>query len=140
MPLVGKGNCESILVDTSVMSLPLTAFSMAANGLLKEKFGLPVGCAASNGTYMFRKAAGERGLAWFPAVDAAIEAMVAVASDFVFYGPMSGNARVFAAVAAAYSVLATQAHIEGAPLPAGGQPLNKLFPETVEQLLNEGGN
>lgn len=139
MPLVKKGNFESILVDTSVMSLPLTAYSLAANRLIKEKFGLPVGCAASNGTYMFRKAAGEKGLAWFPAVDAAIEAMVAVGSDFVFYGPMSGNTRVFSAVAAAWSVLATQAYIEGAPLPAGGKPLNKLFPETVEQLLNEGG-
>ena len=141
LPLVEKGNFQSILVDTSVMSLPLTAYSLAANRLVKEKFGLPVGCAASNGTYMFRKAAGERGLAWFPAVDAAIEAMTAVGSDFVFYGPMSGNVRVFSAVGAACSVLATQAYIEGAPLPAGDKPLNKLFPETVEQLQQEkGGN
>jgi hypothetical protein len=29
--------------------------------------------------------------------------------------------------------------IEGAPLPAGDKPLNKLFPETVEQILKEGG-
>jgi hypothetical protein len=40
---------------------------------------------------------------------------------------------------AACRVLSTQAYIEGAPLLAGGKPLNKLLPDTVEQLLNKGG-
>jgi tetrahydromethanopterin S-methyltransferase subunit H len=72
-------------------------------------------------------------------VDAAIEAITAMGSDFIFYGPMTGSTRVFSAVAAATSLLATLGYAEGLPLPSGDQPLNKLFPETVEQLLEEEG-
>lgn len=139
LPLVEKGNFQSILVDTSVMSLPFTAFSLIANRLIKQKFGLPVGCAPSNGTYMWRKAAGEVGRSRFPSVDAAIEAITAMGSDFIFYGPMTGTSRVFSAVAATTSLLTTLAYTEGTPLPREGQPLNKLFPEAIEQLLKEEG-
>lgn len=139
LPLVEKGNFQSILIDTSVMSLPFIAFSLVANRLVKQKFGLPVGCAPSNGTYMWRKSAGDVGKSRFPVVDAAIEAITAMGSDFIFYGPMTGSTRVFSAVAAATSLLSTLGYTEGLPLPSGDQPLNKLFPETVEQLLKEEG-
>lgn len=139
LPLVEKGNFESILVDTSVMNLPFTAFSLIANRLIKQEFGLPVGCAPSNGTYMWKKAVGEEGAGKFPAVDAAIEAVTAMGSDFIFYGPMTGTSRVFAAVAATTSLLATWAYAEGAPLPSEAHPLNLLFPEVAEQLLKKEG-
>jgi len=139
LPLVEKGNFESILVDTSVMSLPFTAFSLVANRLIKQRFGLPVGCAPSNGTYMWREAVGEAGRSKFLAVDAAIEAITAMGSDFIFYGPMTGSNRVFSAVAAATSLLTTLAYTEGLPLPSGAQPLNLLFPEAIKQLLKEEG-
>lgn len=139
MPLVEKGNFESIMVDTSVMSLPFTAFSLVANRLIKEQFGIPVGCAPSNGTYMWKKAVGAEGAGKFPPVDAAIEAVTAMGSDFIFYGPTTGTSRVFSAVAAATSLLATLAYAEGSPLPAGNHPLNLLFPETIEQLQKEEG-
>lgn len=137
LPLVEKGNFESILVDTAVMSLPFTAFSLVANRLIKQKFGLPVGCAPSNGTYMWRKSVGMEGRSQFPAVDAAIEAVTAMGSDFIFYGPMTGTSRVFAAVAATTSLLAMLAYTEGTPLTSGVHPLNLLFPEVVEQLLKQ---
>ncbi len=139
MPIVEKGNFESILVDTSVMSLPFTAFSLIANRLIKQKFGLPVGCAPANGTYMWKKAVGEAGANRFPAVDAAIEAITAMGSDFIFCGPLTGTIRVFSAVAAASSLLATLAYAEGAPLPGEDHPLSRLFPEAIEQLLGKGG-
>lgn len=134
LPVVQKGNFESILVDTAVMGLPHTAFSLVANRLVKEEFGLPVGCAPSNGTYMYRKALGDKGRSSFPAVDSAVEAITAMESDFIFFGPMTGSSRVFPAVAASTSLLATLAYTEGVPLPSGGHPLNMLFPEAVEQL------
>jgi len=138
LPLVEKGNFDSILIDTAVMSLPFTAFSLIANRLVKEEFGLPVGCAPSNGTYMWRKAT-ETGKSSFPAVDAAIEAITAMGSDFIFYGPMTGTSRVFYAVATATALLATLSYAEGAPLPGSTHPLNQLFPEAAEQLLKEKG-
>jgi len=138
LPLVEKGGFQSILVDTAVMNLPATAFSLVANHLVKQRFGLPVGCAPSNGTYMWRKTAGAEGRSKFPAVDAAVEAITAMGSDFILYGPMTGTSRVFPAVAAAMSLLATLAYEEGASLPTGAHPLNLLFPEVVEQFRKEG--
>ena len=75
----------------------------------------------------------------FPAVDAAMEAITAMGSDFVFYGPMAGTSRVFSAVAATISLLAILAYVEGASLPSGVHPLNRLFPEVVDQLLKQEG-
>jgi len=48
LPLVEKGDFKSILVDTAVMNLPATAFSLVASHLVKQRFGLPAGCAPSN--------------------------------------------------------------------------------------------
>lgn len=137
LPLLEAGNFESILVDTAVMNLPFTAFSLAANRLIKQEFGLPVGCAPCNGTYMWRKSAGEKGKSMFLAVDAAIEAVASMESDFIFYGPATGTRRVFAAVAATTSLQASLAYADGMPLPSEPHPLNLLFPELVEQLLKE---
>ena len=139
LPLVEKGNFQSILVDTAVMNLPATTFSLAANRLIKQEFGLPVGCAPANGTYMWRKTLEAESRNRFAAVDAGIHAIAALASDFLFYGPMTGTSRVFPAVAAATCLLTTLAYGEGEPLPRQPHPLNLLFPEVVEQLLQEEG-
>lgn len=134
LPLVEKGNFESILVDTAVMNLPATTFSLLANTLIKKEFGLPVGFAPSNGTYMWRKAASEQDRNMFPAIDAGVHAIAALASDFLFYGPLTGTSRVFPAVAAASSMMAALAFEESAFLPTGNHPLNLLFPDVVKQF------
>ena len=139
LPLVETGNFQSILVDTAVMNLPATAFSLVANRLVKQESGLPAGCAPANGTYMWRESAGMEGRSSFPAVDAAVEAVVALSSDFIFYGPMTGTERVFPAVAVATALLATLAYEEGDILPGDTHPLNRLFPDIVEQFTREKG-
>jgi tetrahydromethanopterin S-methyltransferase subunit H len=139
LPLVEKGNFESILVDTAVMNLPATTFSLVANTLIKNEFGFPVGFAPSNGTYMWRKAAGEQGRDKFPAIDAGVHAIAALASDFLFYGPLTGTSRVFPAVAAASSMMAALAFDESNSLPSGNHPLNLLFPDVVKQFEKEKG-
>ena len=139
LPLVETGNFQSILVDTAVMNLPATAFSLVANRLIKQESGLPAGCAPANGTYMWRKSAGMEGRSSFPAVDVAVEAVAALSSDFIFYGPMTGTERVFPAVAVATALLATLAYEEGATLPGDTHPLNRLFPDIVEQFTREKG-
>jgi len=139
LPLVEKGNFDSILVDTSVMNLPTTSLSMVANHLIKKEFGLPVGFAPSNGTYMWRKSASEQNRDKFPAIDAGVHAISAVASDFLFYGPMTGTSRVFPAVAAASSMMAALAYEKSGFLPGGNHPLNLLFPDVVAQFQKEKG-
>ncbi len=139
LPLVEKGNFESILIDTAVMNLPAMAFSLMANLLIKKEFGLPVGLAPSNGSYMWRKAAHQKDRNKFPPIDAAVHAISALASDFLFYGPMTGTSRVFPAVAAASSMMAALAYEDRAFLPFGHHPLNLLFPEVVKQFRQEKG-
>jgi tetrahydromethanopterin S-methyltransferase subunit H len=138
MPHLERGGFESILVDTAVMNLPATAFSLMANHLIKKEFGLPAGFAPSNGTYMWRKAAAEQERDRFPAIDASVHAVSALLSDFLLYGPLTGTSRVFPAVAAAASIVATGAFAESSVLPGAGHPLNLLFPEVVKQFQVEG--
>lgn len=139
LPVVEKGNFESVLVDTAVMNLPATIFSLLANTLIKKEFGLPVGFAPSNGTYMWRKAAKEQDKHKFPAIDAGAHAIAALASDFLFYGPLTGTGRVFPAVAAASSMMAALAYEESAFLPTESHPLYLLFPDVVKQFHQEKG-
>lgn len=141
LPVVEQGGFETILIDTSVMNLPTTGFSLLANRLVKERSGWPSGCAPSNGSYMWLKGCKETwgeecGRDVFRGADAALHALSAVLwSDWMVYGPMTGTRRVFGAVAAAMAVLTTLVYEEGAPLPTlESHPLNRLWPEVSRQL------
>ena len=70
--------------------------------------------------------------------DAALEGLAAfLYHDMVFSGPMAGSERIFPAVAMANAFLATMQYIENKRLPeSNSHPLNKLFPEFVDQLKN----
>lgn len=139
LPIVEKGHFDSILVDTAVMNLPTTSLSLLANYMIKKKFGLPVGFAPSNGSYMWRKSASEQERGKFPAIDAGVHAISAIASDFLFYGPLTGTSRVFPAVAAASSMIAALAFEDSGFIPSGNHPLNLLFPDVLEQFKKEKG-
>ena len=141
LPVLEKGDFESVLVDTAAMNLPALSLSLKANHIIKKKYGLPCGFAPSNGSYMWRKVASESQRAMFPAIDAAVHAVSSLLSDFLFYGPMSGTQRVFASVAAASSMMATLNFEETGSLPEGSNPLNLLFPDIVALFKKErGGN
>ncbi len=138
LEVVEKGSFESILVDTAVMNLPATAFSLLANSLIKEEFGLPAGSAPSNGTYMWKESREKWGSKGFVAVDAGIHAICAMASDFMLYGPMTGTERIFPAVAAASALLATLVYGDTDRLPQEEtHPLNLLFSDMVQQLVGQ---
>jgi tetrahydromethanopterin S-methyltransferase subunit H len=127
---------ETIMVDTSVMNGPATAFCGEANRLIKEKWGFPSGSAPSNGSYMWKQARELWGFKGWAAADEALEALASFMwHDFIFSGPMAGAARIFPAVAMADAFLATAVFAETRELPkAEDHPLYKLFPEFVEQL------
>ncbi len=138
LQMVERGRFESILVDTAVMNLPAIAFSLLANSLVKEEFGLPVGSAPSNRTYMWKAAREKWGSKGFVGVDAGIHAISTLGSDFMLYGPMTGTQRIFPAVAAASALLATLVYDDTGTLPEGKtHPLNLLFSDMVEQLVGQ---
>ncbi len=137
----GAGDFETVIVDTSVMNLPSTSFSLIANRLIKEKHGLPCGGAYSNGTHMWKEIKSIWGLDGFKAMDAVVQGMAsALWSDFNFCGPAVTAPRVFPAVASAHMLLSTFVYNEtGEIYENENLPLRKYFKEFIEKLKAGGG-
>ncbi len=133
----GADSFDTIIVDTSVMNLPATSFSLIANRLIKEKLGLPCGGAYSNGTHMWKAAREVWGLEGFKAMDAVAQGMSSVLwSDFNFYGPIVTAPRIFPAVATAHILLSTLTYAETKQIPDNsGLPIRKYFSDFLEKLL-----
>ena len=135
LPALEKAGFKHILIDTSVLNIPSLAFSLLACKKIKEEFGHPVGCAPSNGTDIWKYPKEKWGNLGFGAVDSAVHAITALLwNDFILYGAIENAKWVFPAVAAANSILATFLFDETGEIPESLHPLNKLFPEFVEQL------
>lgn len=133
---IGKDTFESVLVDTSVMNLPATAFSSIANKMIKEEFGVPCGVASSNGTFMWKEAKEMWGVKGFSAMDAAGQAVATMFwCDLIFYGPQVIADRIFPAVSSAAVQLATFAYYETGKLPSNpNHPLYKFFNDFADKL------
>lgn len=136
LELVGENGFETILVDTSVMNLPAVAFSGIACRLVKEEFGWPAGVAASNGTWMWKRAKELWGDLAFKSVDSAGQAAsVLLWSDFLFYGPISAAPRIFPAIVSTTVMLSTLAFYERRQLPPNqSHPLYRFFEEFAGNL------
>jgi tetrahydromethanopterin S-methyltransferase subunit H len=136
----GADSFKTIIVDTSVMNLPSTSFSLVANRLIKEKHGLPSGGAYSNGTHMWKEIKATWGLDGFKAMDAVVQGMSSVLwSDFNFCGPAVTAPRVFPAVASAHVLLSTLVYDEtGVIYDNPRLPIRKHFSDFIGKLL-EGG-
>ncbi|HWR57307.1 MAG TPA: tetrahydromethanopterin S-methyltransferase subunit H [Thermodesulfovibrionales bacterium] len=136
----GAGSFDTVIVDTSVMNLPATSFSLAANRLIKEKLGLPCGGAYSNGTHMWKDAKDFWGLDGFRAMDAVAQGMSSVLwSDFNFYGPIVTAPRIFPAVATAHILLSTLVYDETGRIPTNENiPIRKYFADFIEKVTTGG--
>jgi len=132
----GAGDFETVIVDTSVMNLPATSFSLVANRTIKEKLGLPCGGAYSNGTHMWKEAKTIWSLDGFKAMDAVVQGMAsALWSDFNFYGPIATAPRIFPAVAAAQILLSTLVYDETHTIPENENiPIKKYFSDFLGKL------
>jgi len=137
----GAGVFDTIIVDTAVMNLPSTSFSLVANRLIKEKHGLPCGGAYSNGTHMWNAIKEKWGLDGFKAMDAVVQGMSsALWSDFNFCGPAVTAPRVFPAVASAHMLLSTFVYEETGEISENKNlPIRKYFSEFIEKLQAGGG-
>jgi len=139
IPSAVKAGIENILVDTSVLNLPATAFSILAGLEVKEELGLPVGCAPSNGTDMWRLPKERWGRIGFAGVDAAVHAVASLCADFLLYGPIESAPWIFPAIAGADAMLSTLTY-QGIEVKAKAleRPLHRFFPDFVEELRREG--
>lgn len=137
----GADDFDTVIVDTSVMNLPSTSFSLLANKLIKEELGYPCGAAYSNGTHMWKEAKDAWGQEGFAAMDAVAQGMsTALWSDFNLYGPIVTAPRIFPAVATAHTLLSTLVYDETGQIPDNPDlPIRKYFPDFIEKLLAGGG-
>jgi tetrahydromethanopterin S-methyltransferase subunit H len=133
----GAGDFDTVIVDTSVMNLPATSFSLIANKLIKDKTGLPCGGAYSNGTHMWKEAKDLWGIDGFRAMDAVAQGMSSVLwSDYNFYGPVVTAPRIFPAVATAHMLLSTLVYSETQGIPENnGLPIRKYFSDFIGKLV-----
>ena len=134
----GADSFETVIVDTSVMNLPATSFSLAANRMIKEKLGLPCGGAYSNGTHMWKEAKTLWSLDGFKAMDAVIQGMSsALWSDFNFCGPIVTMPRIIPAVAAAQVLLSTLVYNETQKISENPNlPIKKYFSDFLGKLTS----
>lgn len=136
----GAGSFDTVIVDTSVMNLPATSFSLAAGRMIKEKTGLPCGGAYSNGTHMWKDAKTFWGIDGFKAMDAVAQGMSSVLwSDFNFYGPIVTAPRIFPAVATAHILLSTLVFSETGSITENSDiPIRKYFSDFIEKMTAGG--
>jgi tetrahydromethanopterin S-methyltransferase subunit H len=134
----GADSFETVIVDTSVMNLPATSFSLIANRIIKEKTGLPCGGAYSNGTHMWNASKDIWGIEGFKAMDAVAQGMASVLwSDFNFYGPIVTAPRIFPAVATAHILLSTFVYDETKAINENPLlPIRKHFSDFLEKLFS----
>ncbi|NOZ58836.1 MAG: tetrahydromethanopterin S-methyltransferase subunit H [Euryarchaeota archaeon] len=136
LPRAEKAGFKNVLVDTSLMSIPSAPFSFLASRLVKEEFGLPAGCAPSNGTDLVKKDVEAKwGKLGFVGIDSAAHALGALLwNDFLLYGPIESAPWIFPAMANANAMLATLVYEETAELPGEEHPLCRFYPDFVEEL------
>ncbi len=138
IPSAEKAGVENMLVDTSVLNIPATAFSIIGGLRVKERFGLPVGCAPSNGTDMWKIPREQWGKIGFIGVDSSAHAVASLYNDFLLYGPIESAPWIFPGIAAADSILATFAFDESGSLPKdSGHPINHLFSDFSAELRKD---
>jgi tetrahydromethanopterin S-methyltransferase subunit H len=123
-----QAGIENILIDTAVLDVPSIGAAGNAIHAVKEKYGLPVGCAPNNAISTWKRIkTGEFGVdARKVCLGASTLFTQVMGADFVVAGPIDYTDVVFPAVAMADAIVAAEAEKLGVKVPAN-HPLNKIF-------------
>jgi tetrahydromethanopterin S-methyltransferase subunit H len=95
-----RAGLDNIMFDTGVVDLPTLGLACRALMMIKDKFGLPVGCGAHNAVAMWNGLVPKFGKkAKTPAFVGSNLMPIALGADFVLYGPIKHAQVVFPSVA-----------------------------------------
>ena len=122
-----QAGIENVLVDTGVLDLPSTSWTSQAIFTVKDKLGLPSGCAPSNALYTWKK---KRTIASpeFEACGAAVFGLpLTQGADFLLYGPIRNASWVFPSTAITAAMIAYGARIHKRRPVSKDHPLYRLF-------------
>ncbi|MDI3502343.1 MAG: tetrahydromethanopterin S-methyltransferase subunit [Archaeoglobi archaeon] len=118
---------KNILVDTGVLDIPDVGIASRTIFEVKERFGLPSGCAPANTIDMWTRLK-ERGKDIFRVCDAFGSAMTPLfGADFVMYGPIGRAKYIYPAVSFADAIIAYTMRHEGVRPRTREHPLFRIF-------------
>ncbi len=122
-----EAGVDSYVIDVAVLDVPSIGFCARTQELVKEQYGLPVGCAPPNAIFEWEKAARVMGKEGRVLTDAAACVFLRDhGADFILFGPCNKAAQIFPAVALLDSISAYyQKRVNKLAVQPG--PLNKIF-------------
>lgn len=101
-----EAGVENYIVDVAVLDVPSLAFCAQAQVLVKEQYGLPVGCAPPNAIFQWDRAREVLGKAGRVLTDtAACVFLRDNMADFLLFGPANKAPEIFPAIALQDAVL-----------------------------------
>ncbi|MHA1914150.1 MAG: hypothetical protein ACW986_17760 [Promethearchaeota archaeon] len=88
IPKAQSANIENMMIDTAVLDLPSVSINFETNYLVKNRLGLPTGCAPANAIYQwdFIKKYGDTSRCG--AIASIMAYCASVGSDFILFGPI----------------------------------------------------
>ena len=127
LQMASQAGIENTLIDVGVLDLPSTSWSAQAVFEVKNRLGLPTGCAPSNAFYTWKK---QRRIQ-SPVLEACGSAVLTMplfyGADFILYGPIANASWVFPGAAVASAMVAYGGRVERRRPATKDHPLYRLF-------------
>lgn len=88
IPKVNKAGIENYIIDTAVLDLPSLSINVIASLWVKNKLGIPTGCAPANAVYAWKSIKQFGNEARISAITSASVYCISSGCDFVLFGPV----------------------------------------------------
>ena len=122
-----RAGVEQYLIDPGVLDVASSSWTAMAIRDIKEQYGFPGGCAASNALYLWKKMR-SKGSPYFEAAGASVFTFpITHGGDFILYGPIANAGWVYQATATTDAMMAYCNKITGTKLGTLETPLMKIF-------------
>lgn len=119
---------ENALIDTTVMDIPDPGPAAKTIYLVKERYGLPVGCGAHNAVDIWNKRKKLDHETHLTSSTVANILPITMGANFLLYGPIKNAAKIYAPVAVADAYVAYSMMQEyGAKPLTNSHPIYKIF-------------
>lgn len=127
LPAAQSAGIENVIVDTGVLDVVGVSWAAVSIRNVKEKLGLPAGCAPANSIYSWTKMKA-RGTPAFEAAASSILALVkSQGADFLFYGSISNASWIYPCMATADALMAYAGRFNNVRPAIQEHPLYKIF-------------
>ena len=124
---VAKAGVEHFLIDPGVLDVASLAWTTLAIRQVKEKLGLPGGCAPSNSVYLWKKMRSKGAPVFESVADTVFSFPVINGADFLLYGSLANAKWVYPAIATVDAMMGYAKKAQGIRIRDKSHPLYKIF-------------